>query len=204
MSDLPRSPMVSGPVTSGLCRYCSRQMWRGHITGTGLLPAADTVPGACSTCAKWCLDHPGEDPRDCKGVVAEQPPAMRPEGSPSWRHDPRRACHDADPTAFDPDLDRDDPESTVHYRALLRHRRTMAATQYCRDCPLRYLCRAQAHLRGYEGLWGGVEFGRLIWTDMLSGEQGYTRHATPGWIRAREQRLAMSPAQRAGRPEVAA
>jgi hypothetical protein len=190
MSDTSRSPMVTGPHTAGLCRYCRRQMWRGHTTGTGLLPAADTVEGACTTCAKWILEHPGEDPREAKGTTAELVPAMRHEHSRGWRHDPARACATAEPRMFDPDPDRDDPEADETYRALLRHSRATAAVEYCAGCPLRYLCRAKAHRHGYEGLWGGVVFGRLRWTDYLSGEQGYTRHATPGWIANRERVMA--------------
>jgi hypothetical protein len=192
MSRLPRSVMVAGPVAAGLCRYCLRQVWRGHTTRTGLLPAADTVAGACSTCAKWCLDHPGEDPRHSIGATAEQVPAERGESTWRWRLDPRRACRSAPPTAFDPDPDPDDPQNTKDYRATLRHARQRAAVEFCAPCPLRYHCRAAAHLHGYEGLYGGVVFGRMLWTDQATGEQGFTRHARPGWRRAYAARTRMA------------
>lgn len=172
-------PDTHPPHSAGLCRFCLREVWRGKLAKTGLVAADDRVGGvACGACAKWCLDHPGEDPRNSNRTHAEQVPAERAEVDRDWRHDPRRQCVGADPILFDPDPDKDDPaHGGRRFRATVRDARIGAAARLCGPCPVRDRCRAAALTHGYEGLFGGVFSVRYRWTDLLTGEQGWTVHA---------------------------
>jgi hypothetical protein len=169
---------ASAPVFVDLCRYCHRPMWHGSRPGAVLLPPAPRHPGACGGCGSWLDDHPGGDPRRARNTVAEQVPAEWSEDNPGWRNDPARRCAGADPILFEPDPDPDDEPRTPAVAACVRDARRAAAQVFCGPCPLRQTCAETALAHGYEGVWGGRHFGRIRWEDLLTGETGWTVHAT--------------------------
>jgi hypothetical protein len=148
---------------AGLCQFCRRAMWRQTKDERGKLKsnAAET---ACTSCVAWMHDHPGQDPRNRKGNVAERIPAERPESDPHWRRSRLFECRDAPPGLFEPADDDDDPDAW-------KRREAVAAT-YCHRCPVMARCRRTALEQAYEGIWGGIFQTYERWTDLATGDYG--------------------------------
>lgn len=163
----------SGPTTSGLCRYCQRQMWTATGDQTGLVRVSrDSV--TCVTCVSWQQDNPGLDPRRARGTTAEQIPAEWTEDDPRWRADPDLGCAGAPTELFAPDPDPDELDGDDAARRAVWDERRRIARRVCAPCPRRGECLQTAHEHGYEGLWGGVFFDFYWWRDLETDRTGPT------------------------------
>lgn len=158
------------PRVVGLCMKCHREMWTNlpSVGGRAGRVHVSADLRHCEPCLRY-IRTTGKDPEEKMGSAAERIPAERAETDQWWRAPSLARCAGTASDAFAPDPMPDEAgDVTDAEREEILEQRRYAAEFLCGPCRVSPECRKAARVHGYEGLWGGRFFARIVWHDPLS------------------------------------